>query len=57
MNHDDRHVTLTLRIDGRLLEAVDDYRFDRRLGARADALRELLWAALASHKATKETTP
>jgi metal-responsive CopG/Arc/MetJ family transcriptional regulator len=46
-------VTTTINLPGNLVEQIDDFRFERRLLSRTEAIRQLIEAALAHVKETK----
>jgi metal-responsive CopG/Arc/MetJ family transcriptional regulator len=46
-------VTTTINLPRNLVEQIDDFRFERRLSSRAEAIRQLIEAALAHVKETK----
>jgi len=44
-------IIFNLSIPGKLLERIDDYKFEQRLDTRADAMRHLMaWALNRLHK-------
>ena len=46
----DKKEILTISIDKELINNIDDYRFDNRIGSRSEAIRRLLKEALDKHK-------
>ena len=46
-------VTTTINLPRNLVEQIDDFRFERRLSSRTEAIRKLLEEGLAHVKETK----
>jgi metal-responsive CopG/Arc/MetJ family transcriptional regulator len=45
---------ILIPMPGELIEAVEDWRFENRIGSRAEAIRQLLIAALKQPPAKKQ---